>query len=96
MRRLLFLMAAAGALLGGAVGCRCSSCSAGGGHEGVHLCTRGVCDCDHGPQYGCHHDHAHSNYAPQGHAAPGGISVPASPMPAAPESLKTPPKGEGR
>jgi hypothetical protein len=76
MRRLLAICSALG-LLCGALGCH--SCC-GGGH------VSGRCDCDDGPEYGCHYD----MYSHGGHdgAAVGPASAP---MPMA-EPLKALPK----
>ncbi len=90
MRRLLAICSAVG-LLCGALGCATCACDSGcsSGHK-VH----GRCDCDEGPQYGCHFDmccHAHGPVATP-IAAP---VVPLKPMPSTPpvaEPLKEMPK----
>ncbi len=107
MRRLLLSLAAAGMILGGAVGCQCSSSCAPWKAHGGHLCeggllggshTHGVCDCEEGPEYGCSHGHGShgSGYcgAAAPHALPHGGAAPA-PMPSGPEQLHVLPKASG-
>jgi hypothetical protein len=97
MRRLLAICSAVG-LLCGALGCATCACDSGCG-SGLSGCgsghkVHGRCDCDDGPQYGCHFDmccHAHGPLA-----TPAVQPVmPLKPMPSTPpvaEPLKDMPK----
>jgi hypothetical protein len=82
MRRLLVLCSAVG-LLCGALGCH-SCCE--GGH--VH----GRCDCDNGPEWGCHYElYCHGGHDEAVIPGPAAAPTGAAPMPAG-EPLKSLPK----
>ncbi len=82
MRRLLAICSAVG-LLCGALGCHtCDEAYEARTHGHVH----GRCDCDEGPQWGCHfdcYDHGHGGHAVLAAPAPDGTH---------PEVIPEPPK----
>ncbi len=89
MRRLLLLCSAVG-LLCGALGCHsCHDCGCaggcGGGYGTGHV--HGRCDCDNGPEWGCHYE----DYCHGGHEAAVAAPISAAPLPGA-EPLKALPK----